>query len=101
MWFRLQEIDVFVFCGEMRDFSVHHMPWFTIKAGNWVRCCCCLKNIFRVRIECATSRVLRNWVKLSELALALTYSLFCIQIGEPNKLPLISKLLVSEGELLI
>jgi hypothetical protein len=45
------------------------------------------------------SGVPRNWVKLSELALALTYSLFCIQIDEPNKLSLISKLLVSEGEL--
>jgi hypothetical protein len=40
---------------------------------------------------------LRNWVKLSELALALIYSVFCVQIDEPNKLPLISKLLLLEA----
>jgi hypothetical protein len=39
----------------------------------------------------------RNWVKLSELATALIYSVFCVQIDEPNKLPLISKLLVLEA----
>lgn len=41
----------------------------------------------------------RNWVKLSELAPALIYSVFCVQIDEPNKLPLISKLLVLEARL--
>lgn len=91
---------MYLFLGESeRKFLVHHMPSFTIKAGNWVRCCCCccLENIVRVRIECATSRVLRNWVKLPELALALIYSLFCVQTDEPNKLPLTSKLLVLEA----